>query len=55
MLKIQFSRMCCNQNAIDIIWRKKINVFFVEINVLIFAHFLCSHFMYVKQQQNSKQ
>ena len=23
MLKIQFSRMCCNQNSIDIIWRKQ--------------------------------
>ena len=23
MLKIQFSRMCYNQNSIDIIWRKK--------------------------------
>ena len=23
MLKIQFSQMCCNQNSIDIIWRKQ--------------------------------
>ena len=23
MLKIQFSRMCCSQNSIDIIWRKQ--------------------------------
>ena len=23
VLKIQFSQMCCNQNSVDIIWRKK--------------------------------